>query len=210
MHRLCSGYRKVAALAASQPQPVEEGAGQAASVPLTSTVFHEALRSMVAAEGAAAEVVQVHRPDPHSFVQVSSAMSGACTAFTCLACLPFDSDQAWEKNVAVGPTTMLPNVLDAADAQLSVLQDTCQSLMGNKAHAWHTIMVERYALLCLEQVPDPIDKVLPWETVLEDGSIVSNVADKDEGEGLLGVVFGSIGHLLLKALSAVGRRLRVI
>ncbi len=60
------------------------------------------------------------------------------------------------------------------------------------------------------QVPAPVDKVLPWEIVQEDGSIVSTVSEEAEGDGVLGPVFGTLGNLLLKAASALGKKLHII
>lgn len=56
------------------------------------------------------------------------------------------------------------------------------------------------------QVPAPRDAVLPWERMLDDGTIVSNVSEEDEGEGILGLVFGTIARLVVKAASAVGKK----
>lgn len=60
------------------------------------------------------------------------------------------------------------------------------------------------------QVPPPIDGVLPWETVQEDGTIVSNVSDDGSGDGIMSAVVGSVGHLVRKGASAVGRKLHII
>ena len=60
------------------------------------------------------------------------------------------------------------------------------------------------------QVPPPIDGVLPWETVQEDGSIVSAASGDADGDGVLSAVVGTLGHLVRKAASALGRKLHII
>ncbi|KAK9904839.1 hypothetical protein WJX75_003587 [Coccomyxa subellipsoidea] len=60
------------------------------------------------------------------------------------------------------------------------------------------------------EVPPPVDKVLPWETLQEDGSIVSTVSEDAEGDGILSVVVGTLGHLVRKAASALGRKLHIV
>ncbi|EIE19123.1 hypothetical protein COCSUDRAFT_59606 [Coccomyxa subellipsoidea C-169] len=60
------------------------------------------------------------------------------------------------------------------------------------------------------EVPAPVDKVLPWEIVQEDGSIVSTVSEEAEGDGILGPVFGTFGNLIRKAASALGKKLHII
>lgn len=60
------------------------------------------------------------------------------------------------------------------------------------------------------QVPPPIDGVLPWETVQEDGSITSTVSEDADGDGVLSAVVGTLGHLVRKAAVAVGRKLHIV
>ncbi len=60
------------------------------------------------------------------------------------------------------------------------------------------------------QVPPSVDEVLPWETVQEDGSIVSTVSEDADGDGILSAVVGTLGHLVRKAASALGRKLHII
>lgn len=60
------------------------------------------------------------------------------------------------------------------------------------------------------QVPPPVDKILPWEILHEDGTIVSSVSEDSEGDGILGLVFGTLASLARKAASALGRKLHIL
>lgn len=72
------------------------------------------------------------------------------------------------------------------------------------------VLLQHDTVIAVVQVPPPVDKVLPWETLQEDGSIVSTVSEDAEGDGILSVVVGTLGHLVRKAASALGRKLHIV
>ncbi|CAL8464610.1 g4145 [Coccomyxa elongata] len=87
----------------------------------------------------------------------------------------------------------------APSLRKSVFQEALQSMAASEGASAEEV-----------EVPPPIDRVLPWETVQEDGSIVSTVSEDADGDGILSAVVGTLGHLVRKAASALGRKLHII
>jgi hypothetical protein len=60
------------------------------------------------------------------------------------------------------------------------------------------------------QVPPPVDGVLPWETVAEDGTVFVDAEEDGEGQGLIGSALGLLGHGIKRLASAIGHKLHVL
>lgn len=56
------------------------------------------------------------------------------------------------------------------------------------------------------QVPPPSQRVLPWEQELEDGTIVSTIKEDSSGEGVLSLTIGTVGRLMLRAVTGVAKK----
>lgn len=48
--------------------------------------------------------------------------------------------------------------------------------------------------------------MLPWEQELEDGTIVSTIKEDSSGEGVLSLTIGTVGRLMLRAVTGVAKK----
>ena len=60
------------------------------------------------------------------------------------------------------------------------------------------------------QVPPPSQRVLPWEVELEDGSIVSTIKEDSSGEGILSLTLGTLGQLVLRAVTGIAKKMHLL
>ena len=60
------------------------------------------------------------------------------------------------------------------------------------------------------QVPPPSQRVLPWEIELEDGSIVSTIKEDSSGEGILSLTLGTLGQLVLRAVTGIAKKMHLL
>ena len=63
---------------------------------------------------------------------------------------------------------------------------------------------------CAVQVPPPSQRVLPWEMELEDGSIVSTIKEDSSGEGILSLTLGTLGQLVLRAVTGIAKKMHLL
>ena len=61
----------------------------------------------------------------------------------------------------------------------------------------------------IAQVPPPSQRVLPWERELEDGTIVSTIKEDSSGEGVLSLTLGTLGKLVLRAVTGIARKMHL-